>query len=481
MRKIKKLLAALMAITLIFQFSVFADNKVIVPNEDAKFFEMVTRDLVEIYNFELDQEELLRRTIRTMLNEDPSMLDSFLKAMFDSLDDYSEFYSPEEYKEATKMFNGIIGGIGITVNKTGNYVVIVSVIDGGSAKNAGILPGDLIVAVNGEDMFSRPMDYVTSKIKGDVGTSVSVTVERGGVRHDYYLTRCELKPETAQGTMLTDKTAYIAITQFTDTTDVEFKKVLDSVKSKGAKQLIIDLRYNTGGYVQTAVNVAKLLVPRGTIITHKMKYNDYTTVYRSELNKCEFEIVTLVNEYTASASEILASALQESGASVLVGEQTFGKAVTQNVMGLYEGRGCKITTGEYITRNGNSINMVGITPDYEVYNEVMTVSETTMKKFKYLGTGYWPGGRDEGVYILNERLSLLGYDVDLTDVYNEKTDIAIKSFQELMNLKTTGFCDITTQMYIANETNSMEVTVDMQLAKALELLGSEDEVPMAKE
>lgn len=481
MKAIKKFLICILVLALVFQTSVFADNKVITPSEESKFFEMVAGDLVDIYHFDLEKDELLTRTIRTMINENPQMLDTFLRAMFDSLDDYSEFYSPEEYAAVTKYFENVTGGIGVTVNKTGNYVVVVNVLESGSAKAAGMLSGDRIFAVDGEEMFAKPMDYVTSKMKGEIGTQVNVTVLRGEEKIDYTLTRVELKLDTVYPTVLTDKLGYVSLTQFASSTDAEFEEALKLFDENGVTDVIIDLRNNTGGYINSAVNIAKMIVPEGTIITHKMKYNDITTVYTSELKEKKYNIVTLVNEYTASAAEILASALQESGASVLVGEQTYGKAVTQNIMGLYSGRACKITTGEYITRNGNSINKVGIIPDYNVENVQVPLRESTVEKFVYSGAGYSKGSKGVGISGINQRLSLLGYSVDANDEYSEDTEYAVKSFQEYIGIEQTGICDIMTQIYLVNEADSKEIYLDLQLAEALKILESEYKIYTLKE
>ncbi len=481
MNRLKKICVCVLVISLLLNLTVLAENKVITPGEEAAYFEMVASDVVDIYQFDMDEYSLINRTIRNMINENPDMLDAFLRAMFDSLDHYSEFYSPEEYREMTNHLQNITGGIGVTVSKEGNYVSVINVLEGGSAYDAGIMEGDSIFAVNGEGMFAKPMDYVTSKMKGEIGTDVNITVLRNGEKKEFTLTRRELKLNSVYSTVLTDKLGYIEVTQFGSDTDKEFKEALDNFNKNGITDIILDLRNNTGGVVAGAVNIAKMIVPEGIIITHKMKFNDLSTVYKSELKEKKYNIVTLVNDYTASAAEILASALQESGASVLVGEQTYGKAVTQNVLGLYGGRACKVTTGEYFTRDGNSINKVGIIPDYIVGNITVQLTESTVEKFIYSGTGYAKGSTGIGVKSINQRLSIIGYNVDADDIYSEKTESAVKSFQEIAGLEQTGVCDITTQIFLANEADSKDIYIDRQFNKAVELLGSDYETYKIKE
>lgn len=479
MKILKRCLVLTVAFAVLISGSVFADSKVITAGNEAKFFDAVATEIPDFYQFDMDKQELIERTVRTLLNENPEMLDTFLAALFDSLDDYSEFYTPEEYEEISRFYENVTGGIGVSVSKKGRYVEVASTLDDGSAKKAGIIAGDKIFAVDGEEMTDKPLDYVTSKMKGEIGTKVNITILRDDKKIEFKLERCVLKLESVYSAKLTDKLGYIQITQFVNDTASEFKTALDEMDKAGITDIIIDLRNNTGGLVSGAVDIAKLLVPEGTIITHHMKYKDTYTTYTSELKEKKYNLVTLVNEYTASSSEILASALSESKASVLVGNQTYGKAVTQNILGLYGGRACKITTGEYFTRNGNSINKVGIIPDYTVENKTLPLSQTTVKKFVYNAAGYKAGDNSEGVKCLNQRLAVLGYSVSGSE-YGEDTVSAVKSFQAENGIEPTGICDIVTQTYIVSLSNEKNIYIDMQLKKALDLMNSDYEIYLEK-
>lgn len=409
------------------------------------------------------------------------MLDTFLEAMFDSLDDYSEFYTPEEYEEIARFYQNVVGGIGVTVSKKGRYVEVVNTLDDGSAKKAGIVSGDMIFAVNGEEMTDKPLDYVTSKMKGEIGTEVQITILRGEEKIDYTLTRCVLKQDSVVYAKLTYNLGYIQITQFVNNTASEFRAALNEMDKAGIKNIIIDLRDNTGGLVSGAVEIAQQLVPEGKIITHHMKYNDNTTTYMSTLKEKKYNLVTLVNGYTASSSEILASALQESGASVLVGTQTYGKAVTQNIFGLYGGRACKLTTGEYFTRNGNSLNKVGLIPDYTVENKTVKFENTNASQFVFSAAGYKTGDSGSNVKAINERLSALSYNIEISEKYSDETAKAIASFQAEHQIAQTGICDIVTQTFLVSEADEKLVYIDMQLQKALDLMGSDYEIYLEKE
>lgn len=480
MKILKRCASCILAFVLLLNCSVFADSKVITAGEEAKFFDAVATEIPEFYQFDMDKSELIERTVRTILNTNPEMLDTFLEALFDSLDDYSEFYTPEEYEQIAQFYENVTGGIGVTVNKKSRYVEVVSTLDDGSAKKAGIVAGDKIFAVDGEEMTDKPMDYVTGKMKGEIGTQVQITILRGEEKIEFTLERCVLKQDSVVYAKLTDKLGYIQITQFVNDTSTEFKKALDEMDKAGIKDIIIDLRNNTGGLVSGAVDIAKMLVPQGTIITHHMKYNDLTTTYTSDLKTKKYNLVTLVNEYTASSSEILASALSESKASVLVGKQTYGKAVTQNVLGLYGGRACKITTGEYFTRNGNNINKVGIIPDYTVENKTLPLEQTNVCKFVFKADGYKLNDTGNGVEAINERLKILDYSIAASDNYSADTENAIKSFQAENGLEQTGICDIITQTFLVSRANEKYVYIDMQLQKALDLMNSDYEIYLEK-
>ena len=180
-----------------------------------------------------------------------------------------------------------------------------------------------------------------------------------------------------------------------------------------------------------------------------------------------------MNGYTASAAEILASALQESGASKLVGKQTFGKAVTQSIHPVYGGRMCKVTSGEYVTRNGNKINKIGLKPDYEVSNITTELENTDIAPMKYAPV-YNEGDTGEGIYGIKRRLDVLGYNVGSVDEnYDEMLKYALMAFQTECGLEETGVLDITTQMFVVEKARVCEVMVDRQAAKAFELMGIE--------
>lgn len=473
MKRTLRLIAAVLVLAITLTVPAFAEDnlKYIEESETAKLFNVVASDLVELYQFDITKDQLLTRTITNLLNDDPEALDTFMRALFGSLDEYSEFYLPEEYAELTKSLENITGGIGVQMTRGSKYVEIVNVLDNTPAQKAGVQIGDKIIKVDGENMASKGNEYVSGKVRGEIGSEVTITFLRGSEEIEITIVRGEITQNTVDYGILSSGIGYIYITSFSSATDEEVTEALAYFDKEGVKKIILDLRYNPGGFVDSAVNVAKNFVPEGIIATHYTKYGDRTEEYRSELKQKKYEMVTLVNEYTASASELLASALQESGASVLVGEQTYGKAVTQAILGIYNGRVCKVTSGEYITRNGNKINKIGIAPDYTVYNTKAYFENTTAAPMKF-AVEYKEGDDNDGVLASKQRLSLLGYNVGgVNSTYDENMVYAVMAYQEKIGLEATGILDINTQIYLADDVRESEVLIDNQLAKAFECLG----------
>lgn len=480
MKKIKRVLAVVVVFCFILALPVSADSKYIPKNEANMFFDMVASDLVQIYQFDITKDELLTRTFQTLLYEDPDALDTFLRAMFASLDEYSEFYTAEEYEALTNYIDNVTGGFGVQMQKRGNYAEITLVTENSAAQAAGLMEGDKIVELNGENMVGKALDYVQLRMKGEIGTTIPVKVLRGEQILEFQVTRQELPQSTVTAAQITSDAAIITITTFSQTTDEELDQILQELDANGVKKIVLDLRDNGGGYVDSAVNIARHFVPEGIIVTHRSRYNDYTEEYRSTLKETRYELVTLVNENTASASELLASALSESGASKLVGRQTYGKSVTQSILGLYGGRMCKVTTGEYLTRSGKSINGIGITPDITVDNEIVAFGDTTALPMQFAAQ-YQLGDAGEGVFAAKQRLRLLDFDVGtLDDTFTEQMQEAVMAYQESRGLEKTGILDINTQVYLENDTSGLRYLSDNQLAAALELLGVEYELILAK-
>jgi len=295
-----------------------------------------------------------------------------IKGYFRGLgDEYTEFFTPDEWKEFLQDALGDFVGIGIymSTNEDGN-VVVVTPIEGSPAEAVGIKAGDIIIKVNGESVLGQSTDEVSNKVKGEEGTEVQITVARDGEPIDFTIKRERIIAYHVKGEILEDNIGYIPIVSFSDGCAAEFEQEYLKLKEKGVKKIIIDLRSNTGGIASEATDIIDMFVPKGTVelITVDNKNNkDYTRAERDQIVSDDTEVVILINEYTASASEILAGSLKANGrVKALVGKKSYGKGVIQDVMELEDGSALKITSSEYYLPDETKIQKIGIEPDYEV-------------------------------------------------------------------------------------------------------------------
>lgn len=438
-----------------------------------RMYESVADFVSQMYiDDSLSKDDIMKKGVSELIDGNEALLLALYKAMANSLDDYSDFYTYEEYEEYQGSINNAFYGIGVILGEQDGYIIIDDFTEDSSAKEAGIMIGDKIVEVNGEDVTGLTIEEVRSKVIGEINTGVDITVLRGNDRIKYTVMRSAVNQSTVTGGILVGNIGYIKITSFGSNTSSEFASILELLREKQVNKIIIDLRNNTGGFVTAAVEIAQMIVPRGKIIDAVFRDERYNTTYSSELDKKEFDIITLVNEYTASSSEILASAIQDSGAGRLVGKKTYGKAVMQEPFTLQNGSVFKITIGKYITRNGNEIDKIGLNPDVEVENGLKPIDPSQYTAFDY-STRYALGQSGEGIKAAKEKLYMLGlYKESLSSgVYTEALQEAVKSFQQGHDLVPSGIIDVATQAAIDKAFARLETTEDRQLEKAYELFG----------
>ena len=301
--------------------------------------------------------------------DESKLLDHTIKGYVNGLEDeYSEYMTAEEWEEYQISALGNYVGIGIymTVNKDGN-IVVSSPIKDSPAEKAGIKTEDIIVEVDGENVLGMDSELVSSKIKGEAGSKVHIKVARNNDYLEFDIVRQEIKVYHVESEMLDGNIGYISLITFDTGCAEELKNALKDLENNGAKKIILDLRYNTGGLVDEALEIANYFIPKGKDILITVDSNDNKVVTKTEEdNITDVELVILVNEYSASASEILVGALKDNGRAKTVGTTTYGKGVIQNVFSLVDGSVLKLTVAEYFTPNENKIHKTGIIPDYEV-------------------------------------------------------------------------------------------------------------------
>ena len=288
-------------------------------------------------------------------------------------DKYTEYFTKEEWGKLNEVVSGEFYGIGVylELSKDEKNIVITSVMKDSPAEKAGLKSGDILAKVNEKDIDSEDFENVTKYIKGEKGTKVKVTVYREKEKIEKEIERQEIKVNSTKHKMLENNIGYIHISTFTEHTDKDFEASYKELENQGMKKLIIDVRFNTGGELEATKKVLEQLLKKDSqiIITRDKEGKEEVIKTKKGTNK-NIEIVVLGNNYSASASEILISALVDNKVAKFVGEKTYGKGVIQTIVPLSDGGALKVTTEEYLRQNKEKINKVGITPEFEVKLEL---------------------------------------------------------------------------------------------------------------
>jgi carboxyl-terminal processing protease len=327
------------------------------------------------YNEIVEKLTVLKYLIDTYYLEDVDTEDfatGIYKGFISSLKDpYSTYYTKEEYESLMESSSGVYHGIGAVVSqdvKTG-VITIVKPYKDGPAYKAGLLPNDIIYKVEGEEVTGEDLTEVVSKIKGKEGTKVNLTIIRDGVADpmDFTIVRKKINIPTIEYEMLKDKIGYIQITEFDEITISQFSSAVSDLEKKGMKGLVIDVRDNPGGLLNSVVDILDRLLPKGKLVVYtEDKYGKREEEITDDSLRFNKPIAVLINGNSASASEIFAGTLQDYKMATIVGTTSFGKGIVQRVIPLTDGTAVKLTISKYFTPNGRNIHGEGIVPDVEV-------------------------------------------------------------------------------------------------------------------
>lgn len=310
--------------------------------------------------------------------DDNALLEAAIKGMTDSLNDpYTLFMNDKEYSSFVEQISGHFVGIGIQVGIKDEKVTVIAPIEGSPAERVGLKSGDIILKVNGEEMAEPKLENTVSKIKGEAGTSVDLTISRGEEVLDVTIPREEIKTTIVKGEMLEDNVGYIRLSSFDEDSAKQIKEKILQLKGEGMKGLILDLRGNPGGSLSEAIGIASEFVPKGKVVTYTIDKYDKKQEYKSVGGDAQgLPLVVLIDGGSASASEVLTGALRDYELATIIGTKSFGKGVVQQLINLKDDKGgLKVTTSKYYTPNGENIHKIGITPDIEV-----TIPEETLNK-----------------------------------------------------------------------------------------------------
>jgi len=307
--------------------------------------------------------------------DDTKLMEGAIRGMMESLGDaHSTYMDPQTYKDANAQLAGSYEGIGATVDTTGQYLTVISTFPGSPAEKVGIQSGDQIVGVDHKDMTGISPELVRQKVIGPAGSTVHLTVARKGLSAplEYDVTRAKITMASASGKMLPNGIAYVQITTFGENTTKELTATLKTLMAQNPKGLILDLRDNGGGYLQTAVEVVSQFVDKGTVLYEQYgdgSRKEYTVIPGGMATK--IPMVVLINEGTASASEITAGALQDYGRAKLVGVVSYGKGSVQNWVPLSNEQGAvRVTIARWLTPKNRQIDKKGLAPDVYVQRTV---------------------------------------------------------------------------------------------------------------
>lgn len=300
--------------------------------------------------------------------DDETAKDNIYKAYLSSYGDkYTMYYTADEYKALKESTNGKFYGIGAVCQLSGEGgVLLVDVYDNGAGYQAGLRSGDRVVNVDGRDITDMELSSAVALIKGDKGTSVTLEVIRGTERLTFSAVRDAVEAKTVSYTLLDNNIGYLSISQFEEVTTKQFKAAVEDLQLQGMKGLVIDIRNNPGGLLDTVVGMLKYMLPDGLIVYTEDKQGNRKEYKGQDNDEFNLPLAVIVNGNSASASEIFAGAIQDYGKGTIIGTQTYGKGIVQTVKPLTDGSAIKFTIAKYFTPKGQDIHGKGVTPDMVV-------------------------------------------------------------------------------------------------------------------
>ena len=409
-------------------------------NVTGKSSDTLTND--DLAKLELVYDTLVSGYVDKNINKD-DIINGALKGMAEATGDpYTNYLVNDETAAIDETMTGSFGGIGAELRSENNRVIISNTREGTPSQKIGLQENDAILKVDGEDMEGKSISYVVSKVRGEVGTDVTLTIQRGTQELEVKITRAKIAIETVKGTVdSTDATiGHVQINSFAKNTAKEVEKAVTDLREKGVKKFIFDVRYNPGGLLDQAIMIANMFVEEGKTILNVENRDGQIKSDKASKDYGTFKItepyVLLVNEGSASASEILAAALKESADAQLIGKKTYGKGTVQSVIEVGENAELKYTIAKWLTPNKTWIHKTGIEPTEEVsmpdyYNITIIDTREVVKE----------GAVSDNVKTIETILKGLGYDVTADGYFDSKTTEAVKEFQKSKGLSETGEVD----------------------------------------
>ena len=396
------------------------------------------------------------------------LVDGAIKGMLNSLDPHSTYFTKEEYESFLQSINGGYSGIGVNIKKIDKYIQVIGVMKDSPAQRVGIKEGDKFITVGDISAVDMEIDIFVAKVKGPKGTKIKLGIIRDDLETPLVLEvmRDNIKVTNVEYKILEGNIGFIKIYEFGADGAEEVKEALKKFDENNVLKVIVDLRGNPGGYLDVAANICKNFIPKGPIVY--VKTNSDEQIYNSDLKEQKYKLAVLVDGGSASASEIVAGAVKDTKAGVIIGTKTYGKGTVQTFFKLDDGNYIKLTIANYLTPNKNSVDGVGINPDFVIKNPNLVsmdnLGELDVQRNVYVGQ------KGEDVFAVEQRLKVLGYDVGGPDyIYDNITQKAVLEYKKshkiaINRIITKGF-----QKKLDKEIID-SIGKDTQLLKAIEIL-----------
>ncbi|MEK5038580.1 lmo1851 family serine protease [Sporosarcina sp. FSL K6-3457] len=402
--------------------------------------------------------------------DETAIIDGAINGMIDALGDpYSDYLNVKEARQLHESISSSFEGIGAEIQEKNGYINVVSPIKNSPAERAGILPNDLIIAVDGDSIQGLSSSEAVLLIRGEKGTTVTLSIKRGGTAEpvDMKIVRDVIPVETVYAEMLEDGIAHIHITSFSEGTYAELLTALDEMEAQGMKGLIVDVRQNPGGILNTAIEISDLFVENGKNLFQYEEKGSKPVVYTATgKRKVTVPVTLVIDEGSASASEILAGAMKESAGIPLIGVKTFGKGTVQSPKNLPDGSNLKLTTAKWLTADGNWIHKKGIEPTVSV-----PYPSYAMLPFLDPAIEMKEGMNTPSIKAAEEMLEAVGYvPGEIDGLFDEQTTQAVEKIQQDLELEVNGILAGETTIGLMNKLRTKIQEEDPQLLKAKDLL-----------
>lgn len=473
MKKALKRILAYVLCAMLLQGSVQA-KETWTGKEEYRFIQDLVSFIEENAKFPAERAVLLDKALEAKLVRPEEGFNGMVDAIMRSLDEHSSYLSAQDYAALREeTLEGAFCGIGVTISMARGSCVVISALPDSPAQRAGILPGDILIAIDGENVENEAFEIIRSKIRGEQNTVVEIGVRRGKETLSFSVVRTLLKSETVEYKKM-GSIGYMQITSFSANTSQEVEEGLSYFRWEGVQNLILDLRDNPGGEMQAALDVCRQFVPKGVIMRVEYANSDEDTLYYNEKSPAEkWNLVVLVNEGSASAAELLAGAIQDTKSGHLIGRTTFGKGTVQTILPIVTGGAIRLTVAEYKTARGRAVHHKGIEPDTVVKNSKSVTDTSYMVPMAY-ETAWKEGDSGEGVLAIEQRLAFWKYIEEADRELDKKTAEALCIYQAQNGLPVTGTADLYTQISLTSADYEQPMERDDQMAAALEYFNEKD-------